>query len=226
MTDARERIALRIEESRALLPFVEPGSLMAAVAAARIGAYETALADIDAWMAEPEEPEEDAPAEKADAAAIAEIAAATAAPPTDFRLVPPSAPPPERPSTFAGGVWTGERIEKLVSMWNAGDSKEAILAAVSALPGEPPSGVGAITGKISDLRERGVELTQRPLGRRAPPPEAVFVGIPDDDVEEARKMMRASDRCGARQLHEYFGWPLTRAQAIAAVLRAQIQAAA
>jgi hypothetical protein len=54
-------------------------------------------------------------------------------------------------------------------------------------------------------------------------PRDVLAGLDDDDLAEARAMMR-SGKVGARALHEYFGWPLPQAVKIAAALRDEVAA--
>lgn len=60
-----------------------------------------------------------------------------------------------------------------------------------------------------------------PLARDADPRD-VLAGLDDDDLVEARSMIRAGQ--GARALHEYFGWPQPRAVRIAAALRDELAA--
>jgi hypothetical protein len=111
LTDARDRIALRIEERRAMLNLADAPLRMALTAS--ITAYETALADIDAWMAEPEEPEETATEEEAEAAAE------------------PLAPAPPSP-VHGGGVGWGDQPAPPAAATAQPDPAEVRLAA--ALP--------------------------------------------------------------------------------------------
>lgn len=53
-------------------------------------------------------------------------------------------------------------------------------------------------------------------------PRDVLASVPDDDLAEARAMIRAGQ--GANALHEYFGWPHPRAVRIAAALRDELAA--
>lgn len=53
-------------------------------------------------------------------------------------------------------------------------------------------------------------------------PRDVLAGVPDDDLAEARAMIRAGQ--GANALHDYFGWPHPRAVRIAAALRDELAA--
>lgn len=53
-------------------------------------------------------------------------------------------------------------------------------------------------------------------------PRDVLAGVPEDDLAEARAMIRAGQ--GANALHEYFGWPHPRAVRIAAALRDELAA--
>jgi hypothetical protein len=231
VTDARDRIALRIEETRALLPFVEPGSVMAAVVAARIGGYETALADIAAWRADGEDEEaEPEPAPPAEAPA----------PPSPVHgggvgwgdQPTPQLAAPLGPIGGAGAiVWTAERDDLVIRDYGRLGGL-AMLPALNALPGEPVKSAQAVKNRAGVLRARGVPVPPRPTGRppsaapaapREPTPPTT---IPDDEIAEARDMMRASAKCGARDLHDYFGWPLPQAQQAAEAIRAELKAAA
>jgi hypothetical protein len=251
LTDARDRIAVRIEETRALLPLV--GSIAALPLTARITAYETALADIDAWMAEGEEQQEEAaPEREAEQPATGpEIATdAIAGTPAhslpmhvgfDAQLQAPEqhaddAPAePRAPLGPIGGagatVWTAERDELVIRDYGRLGGL-AMLPALNALPGEPVQSAQAVKNRAGVLRARGVPVPPRPTGRpssaapaapREPTPPTT---IPDDEIAEARDMMRASDKCGARELHDYFGWPLPQAQQVAETIREELKAAA
>jgi hypothetical protein len=212
-----ERLALRIEETRALLPLV--GETAAQALEARIAAYETALADIYAWLAEPDDPEPEEEAEDAGADARAE------------------APRIGRP---AGGavVWTEERDAMLVADYVALGAA-ALLPKLNDLPGATIYSIKAVTRRVADLRTRGITIAERPRGitiaerprgpvPRAPAalPPALPADIPAEEIAEARDMMRASDKCGAKHLAEYFGWEIGQAQHVAAAIREDLKAAA
>jgi hypothetical protein len=247
MTDARDRIAIRIEEARAILPLVPPESWCMDAINARIGAYETALADIDAWMTDGEEPEEPEEPEEAEPEPAQPVEAPappspvhgggvgwgeppaqlTAEPkPEAAEPAPEAAAPVPDDARAYGAVWTDERLELAARRWNEGALTETILAEVNALPGVPCSGVVALRKQLDKLRKAGVDIAARTPGRRPAPPPGLPDGIPLDEIEEARARMLEDDRRGALDLADYFGWPLPQAQQVAEAIRAELKAAA
>jgi hypothetical protein len=123
-----------------------------------------------------------------------------------------------------GTVWTPARNDLLVEQWNANTPTREIFAALAALPGPPPANLAAVSVQVAYLRSKGVELRNRHTV--TPAAAAPSATIPDDAVAEARERMRADDRRGARDLADYFGWPLTVAQQVAETIRAELKAAA
>jgi hypothetical protein len=206
---------------------------------------EEEAAEEAAEEAEEEDAEEDAEAEdRADDLQEGE-AAAEADPWPDVSARPaeeapaPAPPPPEAdeppiPPEALRGQLTEARARVLMRMWpDLTHDMRDIHQAMLAHPGPPMPNSTAIYGLAQrlGLPTRRSEAYAQPAEADAPAApepttaEGVLASVPADDLAEARRML-AAGKIGAKGLHEYFGWPMLRAQAIAEAIRAEAMAAA
>ena len=131
-----------------------------------------------------------------------------------------------------GKDWlTPEREALMRDLWNDRSlTLPQLRDRMAALPGPAMPVSATITYRAStmDLTKRGTPRGPRPApdDDDAPlPAPALPPGILEEDLAEARQMMRKKD-CGARHLADWFGWPLADAQRIAAEIRDEIASAA
>jgi hypothetical protein len=204
---AAEIIAIRIAEAERCMEAIEDSDLPRQLLAARRAGLYDALAEIESAEAE-----EDAAEDTAET-----LPAEGVSSPLDDRAAP-SDPPAESGHSTAGVVWTEARKALLREAYPAGEPVGVIFARINALPGPPCASHQAVAATAATMG-----LRRPPRGTPTPPDP--FAGIPADDVEEARAMIR-NGNAGAKALAEYFGWDMERAQAVAAAIRHEKAAAA
>ena len=91
--------------------------------------------------------------------------------------------------------------------------------AIALVESKPRPPAPAPAAKPATKPPSKTSLTPRP---RDADPRDVLAGVPEEDLAEARAMIRAGQ--GANALHDYFGWPHPRAVRIAAALRDELAA--
>lgn len=210
---AFERLAVRLAEAEACMAAMGENQHGRLLLAARAAALRDAIADIEREWAESEDAEEAEPAETEQPAAEAASPVPQpggADPSLSVTRVAPSAPDAASGQSSAQPAAAPEAAE-------AAPATALLTPARADLPGRPvAAGSLYYVAKQAGLGRRTSSDDASPLvsaETRHP-----FAEVPADELAEAREMMRKAS-CGAKALHEYFGWPLERAQAIAAAIR-------
>ncbi|UXQ89146.1 hypothetical protein [Synechococcus phage MinM1] len=219
---ALDRIEAWIEEAETILRLLDGHDLAESIVATRAAALRDAR-DLFAPEYEQAEESEEHPAEETaedPAEDRQEQLPAPAEPspaPRASRVAPsvrtPDSGQPDQPAEEPR-VWTPERDALALRMKAAGAPITEIWQACNALPGPAIASSNSTQVRLSTLKKRAEAQPANPLA-----------GLPDDEIAEARDML-ANPSNGARHLAEYFGWALSRAQEIAAALRAEQKAAA
>jgi hypothetical protein len=134
------------------------------------------------------------------------------------------------PARRAGGriTWTPERVALLRRDYPNKDIPLGTLqTALNSLPGPRIANHTAIRSGYRDQVPDGPPRPRIAPPRAAPTPRLApaLEALTPDELQEARERIHRKDG-GARDYADWFGWPLDKAQAVAAAIRAELDAAA